>query len=251
MKAIILAAGRGSRMGNLTQDLPKCLLTLAKKTILDRQIQSLKHAEIQDIAIVRGYQGEMLMRPGLTFFENPRWAETNMVSSLLCADPWLKNSPCLISYSDIVTHPETIRALTKSQANIAVSYDINWLELWQARFKNPLSDAETFVVDEENRIIEIGNRASSLDEIKGQYMGLLKITPTGWESIISWMKTAGPVDKMDMTTLLRKLIASGIPVYGIPTIYPWFEADNENDIDLYHRLIYSDPERYSWITNEE
>ena len=75
MKAIILAAGRGSRMKNLTERNPKCLVELHGKSLLDRQLDALNMANIEDIAIVTGYRREMLIRSGLREFHNPRWAE--------------------------------------------------------------------------------------------------------------------------------------------------------------------------------
>lgn len=101
MKAIILAAGRGSRMKGLTDDRPKCLVELEGKPLLDRQIQALGEAGCDEIAIVTGYRRDQLMNRGLVEFSNERWSETNMVSSLACAEDWLQSSPCIVSYSDI------------------------------------------------------------------------------------------------------------------------------------------------------
>ena len=101
MKAIILAAGRGSRMKHLTDTQPKCLVELNGKSLLDWQLKALRDAGITEIAIVTGYRRQLLVNRGLIEFYNPRWAETNMVSSLACADEWLTTEPCIVSYSDI------------------------------------------------------------------------------------------------------------------------------------------------------
>ncbi len=89
MKAILLAAGRGSRMKELTDARPKCLLELRGKSLLDRQLEALRKAGISEIAIVTGYKRELLADRGLVEFHNPRWADTNMVSSLASAQEWL------------------------------------------------------------------------------------------------------------------------------------------------------------------
>ena len=86
MKAIILAAGRGSRMKDLTDERPKCLVELRGKPLLEWQLEALREAGINEIAIVTGYKRELLVNRGLTEFHNPRWAETQMVSSLACAE---------------------------------------------------------------------------------------------------------------------------------------------------------------------
>ncbi len=100
MKAIILAAGRGSRMNHLTDDIPKCLVKLNGKSLLSRQIESLRKAGISEIGIVTGYKHELLRNVADFEFHNPHWADTNMVSSLVCADSWLRYEPCIVSYSD-------------------------------------------------------------------------------------------------------------------------------------------------------
>ena len=97
-----------------------------------------------DIGIVRGYLAEAF-RIEARYFENARWRETNMVMSLAAAREWLQADMCVISYSDIVYDRATVAALLGVSADIAITYDANWLELWRARFPDPLSDAETFV----------------------------------------------------------------------------------------------------------
>ncbi|HEY9841671.1 MAG TPA: NTP transferase domain-containing protein, partial [Candidatus Obscuribacterales bacterium] len=79
MKAIILAAGRGSRMQGLSEAQPKCLTRLGDRPLLEWQLGALRQAGITETAVVKGYRGELLERPDLYGFENPRWAQTNMV----------------------------------------------------------------------------------------------------------------------------------------------------------------------------
>jgi len=157
MKAIILAAGRGSRMKNLTDDRPKCLVELRGKALLDWQLNALRYAGIDQIAIVTGYKRELLADRGLVEFHNQRWAETNMVSSLECAQAWLHDEPCIVSYSDIFFEPSAVKSLMASDAEVAVTYDPHWLAQWEKRFDDPLSDAETFRLGADGALIEVGN----------------------------------------------------------------------------------------------
>ena len=144
MKAIILAAGRGLRMRDLTDERPKCLVEMRGKVLLDWQLEALRGAGVSDIAIVAGYKSELLSNRGLVEFQNPRWAETNMVSSLACAQEWLLSEPCIVSYSDIFYEALAVESLIKSTARLAITYDPHWLKLWEKRFDDPLLDAETF-----------------------------------------------------------------------------------------------------------
>ena len=144
MRAIILAAGRGSRMKELTKEHPKCLIQLKGKALIDWQLDALREAGLNEIAVVSGYKRELLEDLDVLEFHNDRWVETNMVSSLACANEWLSNSPCIVSYSDIFYESLAVKSLMAISASIAITYDPNWITLWSKRFNNPLLDAETF-----------------------------------------------------------------------------------------------------------
>lgn len=236
MKAIILAAGRGSRMKSLTDERPKCLVELRGKSLLAWQLAALRGAGISEIAIVTGYKRELLADQGLTEFHNSRWAETNMVSSLACADSWLQTEPCIVSYSDIFYSPSAVLSLITCDASLAVTYDPNWLELWTRRFGDPLLDAETFRLTPDNTLAEIGSTAKSVNDIQGQYMGLLRFTPESWAEIVR-LRTGLPPqqrDKVHMTNTLQQVIdARQIPIHALPYVGEWGEVDSSEDLFLY------------------
>lgn len=236
MKAIILAAGRGSRMKDLTDDCPKCLIRLRGKTLLDWQLESLRAAGIDEVAIVTGYKRELLADRGLVEFFNPRWAETNMVSSLACAESWLLAEPCIVSYSDIFYSPAAVQSLAACPAALAVTYDPDWLKLWTKRFGDPLLDAETFRLTQEGTLLEIGNTPGSVEEVQGQYMGLLRFTPEGWAEIMRIRLTLTPeqCDRMHMTGTLQKVIdAQRVAIAAIPYKGEWGEVDSVQDLGAY------------------
>ncbi|MGX5660643.1 phosphocholine cytidylyltransferase family protein [Castellaniella ginsengisoli] len=242
MKAIILAAGRGSRMRRMTDDRPKCLVEFQGRALLDRQIDSLRAAGIQEIGIVTGYRREMLANRASREFHNPRWAETNMVSSLACAEDWLSREPCIISYSDIFYEPKAVSLLMGSRADLAITYDPDWLEIWRKRFADPLSDAETFRLNADGTLAEIGDKTGSTQAIEGQYMGLLRIGPAGWAEIAR-IRDSLPDDardRMHMTGTLQAIIQAGrMPVEAVPYRGTWGEIDNETDLQAYERDITS------------
>lgn len=240
MKAIILAAGRGSRMKQLTDERPKCLVVLRGRTLLDWQLAALREAGIDEIGIVTGYKRELLADRGLTEFHNSRWAETNMVSSLACANEWLEGGPCVVSYSDIFYEALAVSTLAESQADLAVTYDSNWRGKWAARFDDPLEDAETFRLDASGSVIEIGNKPSTVDEVEGQYMGLLRFTPEGWaevERVWSGLPAA-EADRVHMTGMLQRVITAGrVPISGLAYGGVWGEIDSETDLDFAEKSI--------------
>lgn len=235
-RAIILAAGRGSRMKEYTESSPKCMVKLRGQSLISYQMAALQAAGTEEIALVCGYQKDKINVSGLSMrFENTRWSETNMVSSLITASEWLKHSPCIVSYSDIFYSSNAITSLMQSTADIAVTYDIYFKDLWTARFQNPLADLETFKMNSAGHIIEIGNRPSSFDEVQGQYMGLLKFTPNGWQQVDSILQkmTSSQVDKLDMTTLLQHVIKAGHLISALPYTDKWGEIDHSSDLELY------------------
>src|ERR1700685_3055824 len=148
MRAVILAAGRGSRMGALAQDRPKCLVELAEKPLIRRQIAALRAGGVSGIGVVRGYLGHLIDIKEVTYFENPRWAETNMVMSLVAATTWLQSDSVVISFADIFYRCDVVRDLIAAPGDLVVAFDRSWRSLWTRRFVDPLSDAETFRTDE-------------------------------------------------------------------------------------------------------
>lgn len=237
MKAIILAAGRGSRMKNMTDDCPKCLVELRGKPLLEWQLAALHEAGISEIAIVTGYKRELLASRAPMEFHNPRWAETNMVSSLAYAQEWLQAEPCIVSYSDIFYDASAVESLMASTAKLAVTYDPHWLKLWEKRFGDPLLDAETFRLQADGTLAEIGNKPQSVDEVQGQYMGLLRFTPAGWAEVVRIRTglTSAECDRMHMTGTLQKVIeAARVPIAAIPYVGAWGEVDSAEDLETYH-----------------
>ena len=238
MMAIILAAGRGSRLGRLTDEQPKCRTRLAGRTLLDWQLDAIRAAGIDDILVVGGYRADRLAGRGYAVLDNPRWAESNMVVSLVCAAPALARQPTIVCYGDGVYHPETLRRLAAASGDIVVAADGLWERLWRARFPNPLHDAESFCA-RAGRLVEIGARPAALDDVEAQYMGLLKFTPAGWQRVARHLETLSrrARDKLDMTALLRGLLAAGVIVRTVTVQGRWVEVDSENDVRVYEACL--------------
>lgn len=235
---LILAAGRGSRLGRITDEQPKCLTVLAGRTLFDWQRAALQEAGVSPVTVVGGYRRECLEGRGCPVIAAPRWAETNMVGSLLAAAPLLRVAPTVVSYADIVYHPDTVRALLRASGDLVITYDVRWAELWADRFEDPSADAESFEVAGD-RLVGIGERIDRMDRAQGQYMGLLRFTPTGWTAVETFLASlpSEEVDRLDMTTLLRRLIGSGVCVRAIPVEGRWCEVDSARDLAVYERRV--------------
>jgi L-glutamine-phosphate cytidylyltransferase len=239
-RALILAAGRGSRMGHVGDDRPKCLVELEGKPLIERQVAALRRGGIDEIGVIRGYRADMIDFPGLTWFANERWAETNMVMSIAAAAAWLRSGPVIISYGDIFYRSELVRGLAAAPGELVISYDRAWRSLWTRRFADPLADAETFRIDATGQLLEIGGKTTRIEDIEGQYMGLLKFKPAAWSAVETLLSTLDPAqrDRLDVTGLLRRLIADNrIPIGTVGTDGQWGEIDNPEDVALYQEMV--------------
>ena len=243
-KGIILAAGRGSRMKSLIDEHPKCMVQLDGKMLLEWQLEALQQGGVEKVTVIGGYNIEKFPAHLHTLC-NARWYETNMVSTLLVANDILENNDTVISYSDIVYSSNHIEKLLECSGDICITYDSLWYDLWSERFEDPLDDAETFVA-KDNYLSSIGAKTSSLQDIQGQYMGLLKFTPKGWKQVKDVLDELGAqkVDKLDMTSLLSMLLERKVSISVVEVQGKWCEVDSDADLDLYHNLLQA-----SWSHN--
>ena len=101
MKAIILAAGVGSRMKKYTESLPKGMIKINRKTLIERQIQILDSVGINKIVIVKGYKSEMINYDRAEYYINDNYQNTNMVESLMCASCEYDDD-LIITYADLI-----------------------------------------------------------------------------------------------------------------------------------------------------
>lgn len=225
-------------MGEMTAAKPKCLTVLAGKPLLEWQLEALRSAGIRSVTVVGGYRSDLLASERYQLIENPEWASTNMIATLRRATTLLRQTPCLVSYGDILYRPDRVQALAQVDADIAITYDTDWKALWCARFSDPLSDAETFR-QENGWLTDIGQRAERISDIQGQYIGLLRFTPAGWaqvEEVLSTLEVAVQ-KRIDVTNLLRILLERGVRVRCVPGAGAWCEVDGSNDVHLYQRLL--------------
>ena len=130
--------------------------------------------------------------------------------------------------------------LLSEESSFAIAYDPNWLSLWQQRFKNPLSDAETFLIDSNRWITQIGKKSSLYSDIQGQFMGLFKVEKKA-RTIIENFLNSNPelIDKIDTTTLLSLLLEGGNSLRGVRLESYWCEIDSLSDLKIANKLIES------------
>lgn len=234
-RAVILAAGRGSRMGNHTDNIPKCKTKLQNKSLLDWQLESIEKAGINQTFVVTGYKGE-LIKGDFDSVVNENWSKTNMVYSLFRLPK--QNGNLIISYSDITYNYNHITKLIGNDKDIVITADLDWLKLWSIRFEDPLDDAESFKAYN-SRLIEIGQKTDDFNDIEAQYMGLLKLTPKGWDVLydIFCSLTTKRQNSIHMTDLINEALLRDVEVFVEYVKGGWCEADTYNDIVQYEKVL--------------
>ncbi len=241
VKAILLAAGRGSRLSPLTDDRPKGMVELNGKPLLHYQLETLHAAGIREIAVVTGYRGDRIAHPTvpLRTIENERWETTNMVASLHCAAAELSGA-AIVAYTDIVYQASVVQALLACPADICVVVDTGFLAYWSLRFDDPLSDVESLQMNAQGRITKIGDKVTDIAEVEAQYIGLMKFSAAGAALLrrtLHALRDTPGFDKMFMTDLLRRLIHDGHAVQAVPHRHGWVEIDSASDLEIARRML--------------
>ncbi|MBV9563482.1 MAG: phosphocholine cytidylyltransferase family protein [Bradyrhizobium sp.] len=239
MRTLILAAGRGQRVGDLTDDTPKCLLRVGNRTLLDRQLDALRAADLHDIAVVRGYCGHQLEGRNLPLIDNPDWQCSGICASLMTGRAWLDGWGGIVAYGDLVYTRDAVFELLRHPGDIVILYDPCWYALWRRRMPNPLSDAECFQRHPDGSLAQIGGTPSDILEVGGQYMGLLKFSAAGWTTLASAFDALpAPLRRsIDMTGMLQHLISREIRVEAATASSAWMEIDTAADLALCEEMI--------------
>ena len=167
-----------------------------------------------------------------------------MVETLFCAREFLKESfdkkqDVIISYADIIYKPFILSKLLSCRDEISVVVDKDWQELWSKRFDDPLSDAESLKI-QDGRIIEIGKRPSSYEDIQAQYMGLFKISYSFLPKVLELydnLDTTKIYDGKDfnnmyMTSFLQGIIDTYHNAKAVMVNGGWCEIDCKSDLEI-------------------
>jgi L-glutamine-phosphate cytidylyltransferase len=136
MKALILAAGRGTRIRSIHGERPKCLISSDDEAILDHQIHGLFAAGIRKIGIVVGYESEQIIEhvearyrdclQHFSFIDNPKFETTNNIYSLWVARDWLRGEAFMCLNADVLFEPDILMPATRTTAPISMIVDPEW-----------------------------------------------------------------------------------------------------------------------------
>lgn len=247
---IIVAAGRGRRMGGETDEVPKCMVKVAGRTILHWQLGALAAAGIDDAVVVRGYRGERIRSERrLRFVENPGWESNNILASLLCAAAAMDRG-FYFSYSDIVYSAAVAERLTRATAaaapEVALVVDRRWETAYQGRSDHPVDEAELALVRQGTHgpeVARVGKREVPRSEAAGEFIGLARFSSTGaaalrdlWERALRAGGLEAPFGRAPtlrqayLTDAINALADSGLRVAPVFIDGGWREIDTRQDL---------------------
>lgn len=248
-RVLILAAGIGKRFRRHTSG-PKALVNFQGRPLIEHILYSLKKCDFheENIAVVSGFEREHIEPYFCKVFYNHSYATTNMVGSLYAARDFFDgSSDLIISYSDIVYEPRIIQSLCQSKGHLVISSDSNWRNLWRLRMENYLLDIESFDVNESGELIEIGEPKPNEINVKGQYIGLIKVGANLQRNFVLEIEKCfsdspenishSKLSQISLTEFLQRLIKLGWKIDISSNKGGWLEFDTEQDLVIYERNI--------------
>lgn len=238
MKAVILAAGQGTRIRAVHGERPKCLIKVDDQTILDHQIEGLSGAGVDEIAIVVGYEKQQIIRhvqrrfgrrvPKISFIENPAFALTNNMYSLWMAREWIAGDGFACLNADVICDPHVLHSAIKTESLVSMIVDPEW------------RDETMKVIISEGRVVQMSKKISKL-EFSGTYVGITVFDRAVNPRFFAKMKElvdAGRVNEF-FNVAVQELVNQGLRVGFTSTAgAPWAEIDDPLDLTFAQQNVF-------------
>ena len=243
MRAIILGAGSGSRMGQHTKDIPKVLLDINGKSILERQISLLREHGVNEIFVVTGYKREKHILKDIEYIFNPRYSETEQLASMMVARTKISDD-VLVIFGDIVFDGQILQQILASNDDIAMAIDLNWEKSYNEGLCNshPLDEP---VLINQKKVLRISYKQTDTmieNQTVGEFLGVIKLSANGSRTIIKKYEElekshvgrfhdANSLEKAKLADILQELIDSKIEISFIAVNGKWCEIDTPKDLE--------------------
>jgi choline kinase len=238
MKAVILAAGRGTRIRSAHGERPKCLISFDGDAILDYQINGLFTAGIREIGIVVGYESQQIINHvqqrykralgRFRFLHNPDFAVTNNMYSLWTAREWLRGDAFMCLNADVLCDPDILVPAANASAPISMIVDPEW------------RDETMKVIIQSGRVVQM-NKKISRTEFSGTYIGVTtfsRATVGPFFQSLEAMVAARRVNEF-FNVAVQELADNGMKVGFTGTAgLPWAEIDDPGDLAFARDHVY-------------
>ena len=248
MRAIFIAAGEGSRLGNLTKDLPKPLIDVNSKSIIERQISLLRKNNVNDIVVITGYKKEKFTFKNIEYVHNPNFREQEQTGSLMVARSKIVGD-VLIMFGDILFEEIILQQILNSKGDIVIAVDENWEKSYEKRHDNPKSEADKVLI-KDDKVIQISakNIEVNNDNDIGELLGLIKLSLKGSKILIEQYEKlenshigkfhdAVSFKKAKFVDMLQELLSSGITITPVSIKGKWCEIDTKHDLEIAKKMF--------------
>lgn len=241
MKAVFIAAGQGSRLGSITNDLPKPLVDVNGKSIIERQIDLLHKKNINDIVIVTGYKKEKFTFKNIEYVFNPNFLIDEQAGSLMSARQKFSDD-VLVMFGDILFDEQILEQVLNANGQISIAIDKDWEKSYQERNDNPIDKADKVLL-KNNKIIKISAEQIHAEQNvdTGELLGIMKLSSEGSKILIEHYEKlennhtgkfhdAESFKKAKFVDILQELISTGIDINPIVISGNWCEIDTPDDL---------------------
>ena len=241
MNLLLLAAGKSSRIFEKIKK-NKCLIKINNNSLIKNIINKSKNSLIKNIWIITGFKPNNIKKElkdikNIKYVNNNKFNSTDMVYSSILGLKKL-NSDTLISYTDIFYTKKIFDIFSKSNNQfITIPYIKNWKKIWKLRNKNIYDDAETFKIDKNLDLKEIGNKINkkNLKYINGQFLGVIFIPKRYIKIVIDKYKILDNKN-LQFTQFINNLIKFKIKIRCVEYKDFWYEFDDYEDLSNFKKL---------------
>jgi choline kinase len=238
MKAVILAAGQGTRIRSVHGEHPKCLIEVENATILDHQLDALYKAGITDVTMVVGYEKEQIINhvrsrkrshiQRVHFIENPAFAITNNIYSLWLALEWLRGDSFVVLNADVIFDSEVLDRAVRTNAPISMIVDPSW------------RDETMKVMIHGDRIIQMSKKIPR-EQFSGTYIGITIFSREIQARFFRKMTTAISAGRVNdfFNLAVQELADDGAHVgYTSTDGLAWAEIDDPTDLSFAQQNVF-------------
>ena len=241
MNAIILAAGMGMRLLPDTEDIPKGMVKLFDKSLIEMQIDIFKKCGIDDISIVTGYLAEKINFQSINYFKNENFSTTSGNESLYCAKQKLNDT--IICYADLVFDISIIKKMIDFNGDVGIAVESDWKSRYVGRTLHPISEADNVLFDESGKIIELRKNIQKPNSNIGEFLGVMRLSSKGSslflkrfselkESHVGTFHGSPSLEQSNLNDMIQELIDLGINVEPVMISEKWCEVDTTQDLDF-------------------
>ena len=248
MKAIVIAAGEGSRMGKLTKNIPKPLVLINGKSIIERQLSILKQNGILDIIIITGPHHEKFNFEKIRYVRDENFLEHDQLGSLVSVKKEI-DGDVLILFADIIFENTVLTKILESKSDISIAVDMNWARTYTSKPAGSFDEADKVRFEQGNvsRIFKTMTKEDKKFEI-GEFIGLMKLSKNGSKQLVECYEKIQSVhkgrfhdalslEKAKLVDILQELIENKIKIDGISIAGKWFEIDTEQDLEIAKKIF--------------